>query len=122
MIELRVEIDRIDYGSLAQQAIPFAIKRLSVSHGDSKIVQVLQSLGGLPAGAAKLMLNAMPQETKDAVALAFLQSYKDELAELINNFAEQKGLSLTITDIWADRKTTEETAANELPAAEMPQS
>lgn len=115
MIELHVGIDRIDYGSLAQQAIPIAIRKLSVSHGDSKIVHVLQGLGGIPAGAAKMMLNAMPQDTKDAVALAFLQSFKDELADLINNFAEQKGLALTITDIWAERKTEDKAAEDELP-------
>lgn len=104
MIELHIKIASIDYGGLAQQVVPLAIKKLSASsHGDSKLAHALQGLGSLPASAVKVMLNAMPQEAKDTIALAFLQNYKDEITQQINRFAEDKGISIVVTDIEAVR-------------------
>lgn len=101
MIELRIQIDRIDYGALAQQALPKVLEHLQNTKGDSKAVQALQGLGHLPADAVKLMLSAMPQDTKDAIALAFLKSYQEEIAGQVNKFAAQKGVQLTVTGIEA---------------------
>ena len=103
MIELRIRIDDIDYGDLAQQALPAVLKKLSESHGDSKALQILQGLGGLPSGAVRMMLKALPQSSKDAIALAFIQSYKEELARKINSFAESKDVHLNVKDIQAVR-------------------
>lgn len=103
MIELHIKIDSIDYGGLAQQVVPLAINKLGASHGDSKLVHALQGLGNLPSSAVKVMLNAMPQEAKDTIALAFMQNYKDEITQQINRFAENKGISIVITEIEAVR-------------------
>ena len=103
MIELRIKLDHIDYGGLAQQALPVVLEKLSETHGDSKALQILRGLGGLPGGAVKTMLNAMPQGTKDAVALAFLQSYKEELAGQVNHFAQSKGIQVDVVEIQALR-------------------
>lgn len=108
MIELHIKIASIDYGELAQQVVPLAINKLSgSSHGDSKLAHVLQGLGNLPSGAVKVMLNAMPQEAKDTIALAFLQNYKDEITQQINRFAEDKGISIVVADIEAVRGGSE---------------
>lgn len=104
MLELKIDISELDYGSIAQQALPVVLERLRASKGDSKIIQLLQGLGHLPSDAVKMMLSAMPQDTKDAIALAFLNSYKDELAEQINKFAAQKGVQLTIAGIEASKR------------------
>lgn len=98
-MELKIQIDKIDYGSIAEQAIPAAIQRLNASHSDSRLAAVLQKLGGAPGGAARAMLNVLPQEMKDQVAAALLESYRDELTGLINEFAARKGLDITITDV-----------------------
>lgn len=113
MIELHINIDHIDYGGLAQQVVPLAMSKLSASHGDSKVLHALQGLGSLPSSAVKVMLNAMPQEAKDTIALAFLQNYKDEITQQINRFAESKGISVVISDIQAVRGAAAPEAAPE---------
>lgn len=101
MIEVRIKIDRIDYGGLAQQALPTVLERLQNTKGDNKAVQALQGLGRLPADAMKMMLNAMPQDVKDSIALAFLKSYQEEIAAQVNKLAAQKGVELTVAGIEA---------------------
>ncbi len=119
MIELHIKIDSIDYGGLAQQVVPLAINKLGASsHGDSKLVHALQGLGNLPSSAVKVMLNAMPQEAKDTIALAFMQNYKDEITQQINRFAENKGIKIVITEIEAVRGSDEPQAEIALPEKE----
>lgn len=101
MIELKIQIDRIDYGGLAQQTLPTVLERLQSTKGDNKAVQALQGLGHLPAGAMKMMLNSMPQDVKDSIALALLKSYQEEIAAQVNKLAAQKGVELTVTGIEA---------------------
>lgn len=101
MIELRIKLDNIDYGSLAQQVLPVALEKLGEAHGDNKAVQALQELGHLPGGVVKMMLKTLPQSTKDAIAQAFLQSYTDELADQISRFAESKGIHFDVVEIQA---------------------
>lgn len=103
MIELKIQIDEIDYGGIAQHALPAVLERARNSRGDSKVIHALQGLGRMPAGAMKLMLNAMPQDTKDSITLAFLNAYKDDLSEQINKFAAQKGIQLTVKSIEASK-------------------
>lgn len=98
-MELKIKIDKIDYGGIAQQAIPVVIEKMGDSHGDGKIMQVLQKLGDAPAGVARVMLNALPQEMKDKIAVMLLQSYKEELTGMINDFAEKKGIEIEVSDI-----------------------
>lgn len=119
MIELHIKIDSIDYGGLAQQAVPLAIKKLSTSsHGDSKLIHALEGLGSLPSSAAKVMLDAMPQEAKDTIALAFMQNYKNEITQQINRFAENKGIEIVITEIEAVRGSDEPQAKIAVPEKE----
>ncbi|MBD5162240.1 MAG: hypothetical protein HDT14_09550 [Oscillibacter sp.] len=101
MIEVKIQIDQIDYGGLAQQALPTVLERLQGSKGDSKAAQALKGLGHLPADAMKMMLNAMPQDVKDSIALAFLKSYQEEIAAQVNRLAAQKGVQLTVTGVEA---------------------
>lgn len=101
MIEVKIQIDRIDYGGLAQQALPTVLERLQSTKGDSKAVQALQGLRHLPADAMKMMLNAMPQDVKDSIALAILKSYQEEIAARVNKLAAQKGVELSVTGIEA---------------------
>ncbi len=104
MLEVKINISDLDYGSIAQQALPVVLERLRSSRGDGKIIQILQGLGHLPSDAVQMMISAMPQDTRDAIALAFLNSCRDELAEQISKFAAHKGVQLTITGIEASKR------------------
>lgn len=99
MIELRIKLDNIDYGSLAQQVLPMVLDKLGETHGDNKAIQTLQELGNLPGSVVKAMLKALPQSTKDSIAQTFLQSYADELADQISRFAESKGIHFDVVEI-----------------------
>ncbi len=98
-MELKFTIDKIDYGGIAKKAIPIVIKKLSASHADGKLAQILQKMGNAPADVAKVMLNALPQDMKDQVAVLLLQSYKEELTGLLNDFAAKKGVEITVSNI-----------------------
>lgn len=103
MIELKIFIDELDYGDAAKQAVAAAIKHLAKHKPDSKVLPVLKKMGGLPGGAVKAMVNALPQDTQDALALALLSSYKEELVDQLNRFAGKKGVKINISDIQAEK-------------------
>jgi len=110
MIELRIRLDNIDYDSLARQALPLVLEKLGDTHGDSKALKALRDLGNLPSGVVQMMLKALPQSTKDAIALAFLQSHKEELAGQICRLAERKGIHFDVAEIEALRPDVVEKA------------
>lgn len=98
-MEVKIQIDRIDYGGVARRALPIVLERLSAAHEDSKLIPLLQKLGDMPGGAAQSVLNVLPQRTKDQIAAAMLESCRDELAGLINDFAAKKGFDITVSNI-----------------------
>ncbi len=98
-MELRIKIDKMDYGGILQQAIPVVLEKLGTSHGGGKMLPLLRRLGDAPAGAARAALNVLPQEMKDRIAVLILQSYKEELVGMIHDFAARKGIEVTVSDI-----------------------
>lgn len=99
MIEVRITLNDVDYSQIVDYAIPLITGKLAEKKPDSKTVALLRGLRGLPGGVAKLMLSALPQETKDDMAACFIEAYQQELCETVNTFAESKGLAVSVNQI-----------------------
>lgn len=95
MIEVKIKVTDIDYGSAADVLLPVLLDKLSDS-ADPLTAGLLAKLKGLSGGAAKAALRFLPQDVKDELAVACLNRYNDEISRIMVNFAEKKGIGLQL--------------------------
>lgn len=98
MIEVKIKISEVDYGSAADVLLPVLLEKLSCS-ADPLTAGLLAKLKGLSGSAAKAALNILPQDVKDELAVACLNHYNDEISRMMVNFVEQKGIGLQVSGV-----------------------
>jgi len=103
MIEIKVAIDNIQYGDLAKQFIPQLTEHLQKAKPDNKIIHMLAKMQNMPGAIAKQMLDALPQDTKDELAVYFINQNKETLLSVLGNFMEGKGIKADVTDFSVKR-------------------
>lgn len=99
MVELKIQLDEINYEEIVQQLLPFALEKLSGNFGNGKLGPILGVVSKLPPKAAAGMLAALPQDTKDELAVLLLNLKKDSIMEAAGRYAESKHISLKIRDV-----------------------
>ena len=60
---------------------------------------ILSKAKGVSSIAAKAALKALPQDTKDDLAVACLNHYKEDIQRLLAEASKQKGIALQIDGI-----------------------
>lgn len=98
MIEVKIKVNDIDYGSAADVLLPVLLEKLSRS-ADPLTAGLLVKLKGLSGSAAKAALNFLPQDVKDELAVACLNHYNDEISRIMVSFAEKKGIGLQVSGV-----------------------
>lgn len=88
MIRVDISLDQIDYGEIADTFIPVIIDKLSAREDAGKLIQILNGLDKLPGTLAKTVLNSLPENAKEEIAVYFLDKYKDKIIETANEFAK----------------------------------
>lgn len=98
MIEVKIKVSDIDYGSAADVLLPVLLEKLS-GNADPLTAGLLAKLKGLSGGAAKAALSFFPQDIKDELAVTCMNHYNDEISRIMVSFAEQKGIGLQVSSV-----------------------
>lgn len=95
MIEVKVNIQDVDYAAAVKVLMPVLLERLSHS-SNSLAAVLLRRTNNLPAAAAKAALEVLPKSVQDELSATCLNHYSTEIAQAISNLAAQKGIRLRI--------------------------
>lgn len=98
MIEVKIKISEVDYSAAMDVLMPVLLDKLAAS-GNPIASLVFGKAKGLSASAAKAALDVLPQETKDELAAACLNHYNEEIAKLVANMAQQKGIKIQVDGV-----------------------
>ncbi len=95
MIEVKLNIQDVDYDAAVEVLMPVLLERLSHS-SNTLVSSLLGRATGLSATAAKAALEVLPKSVKDELSATCLNHYSTEIAQAISNLAAQKGIRLRI--------------------------
>lgn len=90
-MKITLELTDIDYGALVEFALPLLRGKLAES--DSAASQVLARIAQMPPSIAAGMIDFLPQDTKDELAVMLVNQNRDRLITAVTEYAEKKGLS-----------------------------
>ncbi len=105
MIKIEILLDQIKYGEIADTLIPIVIDKLSSKEDSGRLIQILDGLDKMPGSIAKVALNSLPDSVKEEVAVYFLDKYKENIMEFINDFAEENQIEAEISEIKIERES-----------------
>ena len=98
MIEIRINIDEIDYGSLAKLILPFIKEK--AENGELPIWAKLAFIsGGMNESAVMKIIDKIPNDKKVDFLVNTLNSKKVKTAEFIENIALKNGVNLKVSDL-----------------------
>lgn len=100
MIEVKIKISEMDYGTAADALMPVLLDKLSGS-GNPVMKILLGKFKGMSGPMAKAALDALPQETKDQLAAACLNHYSDKISRLVVDTAQKNGIKVRVEGVEA---------------------
>ncbi|MBE6657840.1 MAG: hypothetical protein E7604_05275 [Ruminococcaceae bacterium] len=99
-MKLTLELTDIDYGALVEFALPLLQGKLAQS--DSTAAQMLAKIAQMPPSIAAGMIDFLPQDTKNELAVMLVNQNKDRIIKAVTEYAEKKGLSFRIDSFSAE--------------------
>ncbi len=99
MLELRVLVDDIDYGSLAEYLIPALAEKLRREEKGGILGSVLAGNPDMAASMAQKLLDAMSQEQKDQLVLQLLGKNREKLLDKGNELLRRRGIGAQLCDV-----------------------
>lgn len=99
MIDIKISVSHVDYEAALDTLLPVLLEHLSKSSQNTLISSILQKTKGLSSIAAKAALKALPQETKDELAVVCLNYYREDIQRLLTEMSKQKGIAMEIERI-----------------------
>ena len=103
MLNIRLEIERIDYESTIDNLLPTLVETISQKVDQGEINKFLTRLGPDTAPVAKRLLGYLDVTTRDQIVVWLIESHAEQLAELTNRFlADQMPGALIIGTFHAE--------------------
>jgi len=102
MIEIKIQVSEVDYEDALEVLYPILmehIKRNPQIAGNSLVATMLPKIQGAGRVAAKALIKALPQETRDELAVACLNKFKNDIPRLLTNEAEKRNIGLKIDNV-----------------------
>lgn len=99
MIDIRISVSDVDYEAALDTLLPVLVEHFSKKSKDSFLSSLLLKTKGISIIAAKAALKTLPQDMKDELAEACLNYYKEDIARMLTEMAEQKGIALKIESV-----------------------
>ena len=96
-MKITLEIKDLDYGALIAALLPTVHDRLA-EEAHSFANKLLLKLTALPPATVQKMVNLLPRETQDEIAVMLIQKNKDKLLELVGKLAKDNGVSFRVED------------------------
>lgn len=104
MIELKINIESIDYRNVIGKILPQVIENMKKRADAEFAVSLLSKLESASPAMVKASLALLPQEMKDELAVACLEHYKQEICNAINKIAKEKDIDIIIGEIQASKQ------------------
>ena len=103
MLELKILIDDVDYNSLTELLVPLLAEKLEKDGRGGILGGILAGNQDMAVGMARTLLNTMPQEKKDELAVQLLTRNRDKLLQKGRELAAKNGGRLQLCDIAAKK-------------------
>jgi len=102
MIEIKIQIDEIDYSGAAELALDLLEKKMKKGSNTNIFSTLFTKTKGASLLAAKAALKVLPQSKKDELAVELLRHYKEDIATILYRELAKKNLDVTISSINID--------------------
>ncbi len=101
-MEIKINIDDIDYDSLAELMMPMLLDHMSSDNEDlmSRLMLLSQ---GFTASTVRAILSKMSQEKKDELLIRMINRNKPRIMQFITDMASSQGIRMTVNDVEAKK-------------------
>ena len=98
-MEIKIQIDDIDYAALVDVAMPLLKDKLAKPGATT---QLLGSILNLPSGMVKAVVNRLPEDKKNQLAATLINGNKEKIIATVEQTAGASGVRVRIRDLQAD--------------------
>ncbi len=100
-MKITLEIKDMDYGSLIAALLP-TVHDLIAKEDHSFVHKLLLKLTALPPATVQKMVNLLPRETQDEIAVLLIQKNKEKILGAVDKLAKEKNVSFRVDDFQAE--------------------
>lgn len=93
-MKITLDINDIEYGALVELFLPMVHDKLTEKDGTG--AAILAKIAGMSPSIAGNMIDMLPQETKDEIAVMLVNKNKKKIIEFVLEDAKKKGISFHI--------------------------
>ncbi len=102
MIEIKIQVSEVDYEDALEVLYPILMEHIKQNPQIAEnpwAAAILPKIQGAGAVAARALIKALSQETRDELAVACLNKFKDDIPRLLANEAKKRNIGLEIDDV-----------------------
>lgn len=99
-MKINLEINNIDYGAHIELFLPMIHDKFAATNGIT--AKLLAKIAGMSPEAAAKIVDMLPQDTKDDIAVYLINSKKDVIISAVQEYAGNKGVSFNIGEFSAE--------------------
>jgi hypothetical protein len=99
-MKITLEINDLDYGALVAALLPAVHEKLDMEDG-SVMNKILSKLTALSPSIAEKMVNLLPKETQNEIAVLLINKNQSKIIALAEQLADEKDISVRIGHLEA---------------------
>ena len=99
-MKITLEINDLDYGALVAALLPTVHEKLEMEDG-SVMNKILSKLTALSPSIAEKMVNLLPKETQNEIAVLLINKNQSKIIALAEKLADEKDISVRIGHLEA---------------------
>ncbi len=103
MLELIIQIEKMDYGLVVEKVLPLLLEKLNREGHNPKLYAVLSKLKNMPGKAMARMLMLLPQTVKDEIAINILKMYEGDIVKKLNDYMSERQLAMEFSGISVEK-------------------
>ena len=96
-MKITLEIKDLDYGALIAALLPTVHGHIAKEE-QTFVNKLLMKLTALPPATVQKMVNLLPRETQDEIAVLLIQKNKAKLLEILTKLAKENNVSFRVDD------------------------
>ena len=100
-MKITLEIKDLDYGALIAALLPTVHGHIAKEE-QSFVNKLLMKLTALPPATVEKMVNLLPRETQDEIAVLLIQKNKAKLLEILTKLAKENNVSFRVDDFCVE--------------------
>ena len=100
-MKITLEINDLDYGSVVAALLPMVHEKFEKDDG-SVGTKILSKLTSLSPSIAKKMVNLLPRETQNEIAVLLINKNKDKIVDIATKLATERDISVHIGNLEAE--------------------